>query len=111
MRKRLCAAVAVLLATTVLTKAQERRPAQAVDTGQGLFLLYCASCHGPEGRGNGPAAEGFWRRPTDLTQFAKTNGGVFNDVLLHRIIDGRTVKSHGSTDMPVWGDAFKRRLG
>ena len=111
MRKRLYATVAVLLATTVLMTAQGRWAAQPVDTGRSLYLLYCASCHGPEGRGNGPAADEFWRRPSDLTQFAKSNGGVFNDVLLHRIIDGRTVKSHGSVDMPVWGDAFKRRLG
>ena len=58
-----------------------------------------------------PAAEALRRRPADLTQFTKQNGGVFNDALLHRVIDGRTVKAHGSMEMPVWGDAFKWRHG
>ena len=111
MRKRLYATVAVLLATAVLMKAQERRPAQPLDTGRGLFQVYCASCHGSEGRGNGPAADEFWRRPADLTQFAKRNGGVFNDAMIYRAVDGRSVKSHGSLEMPVWGDAFRQRLG
>jgi mono/diheme cytochrome c family protein len=102
---------AMVIAITVRGTAQERKPAVAVDTGRGLFLLYCASCHGPEGRGNGPAADEFWHRPSDLTQFAKRNGGVFNDALIYRVVDGRAVKSHGTMEMPVWGDAFKRRLG
>ena len=111
MWKGLSVVTALVIATGVLGTAQERRPGVAVDTGRGLFLLYCASCHGPEGRGNGPAADEFWHRPSDLTQFAKRNGGVFNDALIHSVVDGRTVKSHGSMEMPVWGDAFKRRLG
>ena len=111
MRKGFSVTSALVMAASVLVTAQDRKPAEAVDTGRGLFLLYCASCHGPEGRGNGPAADEFWQRPRDLTQFANRNGGVFNDALIHRVIDGRAVKSHGTMDMPVWGDAFKRRLG
>ena len=79
--------------------------------GSGLYRSYCASCHGPSGRGDGPAGDEFRRRPADLTQFAKKNGGVFNAALIHRSVDGRSVKAHGSTEMPVWGDAFKWRLG
>lgn len=111
MWKGLSVTTALVIAISVLGMAQERKPAEPVDTGRGLFLLYCASCHGPEGRGNGPAADEFSHRPTDLTQFAQRNGGVFNEALIHRAVDGRAVKSHGSMEMPVWGDAFKRRLG
>jgi len=111
MGKQLMATVAALLVSHVVATAQTRRPAQAVDTGRGLYLVYCASCHGPEGRGNGPAADELWRRPTDLTQLAKNNGGVFDDTRIYRAVDGQPVKSHGSLDMPVWGDVFKRRLG
>lgn len=111
MRHGLSVMTALVIATSILVTAQENKPAEAVETGRGLFLLYCASCHGPEGRGNGPAGDEFRHRPADLTQFANRNGGVFNDALIHRVVDGRAVKSHGTMEMPVWGDAFKRRLG
>ncbi|MEP7307576.1 MAG: cytochrome c [Acidobacteriota bacterium] len=102
--------VGLLLATSVVMTAQEE-PAQSVDPGRSLFMTYCASCHGITGRGNGPSADEFRRRPADLTQCAKKNGGVFNNALIHRSIDGRSIKAHGNLEMPVWGDAFKWRLG
>jgi len=79
--------------------------------GKALFATHCASCHGESGRGDGPSAGASVRRPADLTQFTRQNGGVFNDAALRRIIDGRTVKAHGTFEMPVWGDAFKWREG
>jgi hypothetical protein len=49
------------------------------------------------------------RKPADLTQIAKRNGGVFPAEQVALIIDGRRpVKGHGGGDMPVWGDAFTR---
>ena len=103
-------AAAVLLTTTAM-RAQETRDAAVVQSGRALFGTYCASCHGIGGRGNGPAAEELRRRPADLTQFAKRNGGVFNGAQIHVIVDGRPVKAHGTMEMPVWGDAFKCREG
>jgi hypothetical protein len=48
-------------------------------------------------------------RPADLTLIAKHNAGKFDADAVYRIIDGRDrVRGHGGTDMPVWGDAFKR---
>lgn len=92
--------------------AQAPAPAPAVlEAGRGLFMTHCASCHGAGGRGDGPAADQLRRRPADLTRFAKQNGGVFNDAALQRVIDGRTVKAHGTMEMPVWGDTFKWRQG
>ena len=35
--------------------------------GQRLFARYCATCHGPDGRGNGPAAPSLIPRPRDFT--------------------------------------------
>jgi hypothetical protein len=46
-------------------------------------------------------------RPSDLTLIAKKNGGVFPTDVLYRIIDGRrTIRAHGSYEMPVWGSVF-----
>ncbi|MBV8062909.1 MAG: c-type cytochrome, partial [Nevskia sp.] len=50
--------------------------APAGDSAQGkkIFVAYCATCHGLDGRGNGPAAaamlNGYGRRPRDLTDAA-----------------------------------------
>jgi mono/diheme cytochrome c family protein len=89
----------------------QQKGAEAALEGRALFVRHCASCHGVSGRGDGPGAEEFKHRPADLTQFAKRNGGVFNDAAIYRIVDGRTVKAHGNMEMPVWGDAFKWRQG
>ena len=76
--------------------------------GARLFRNHCASCHGDQGRGNGPMAEQLRRRPVDLTSYTARNGGVFPDERLRRIVDGRDVASHGDPVMPVWGDVFSR---
>ena len=99
------------LTTTIGPRAQQAPDATFVESGRELFQTYCASCHGATGRGDGPAASELLHRPADLTQFARQNGGMFNGALLHRVIDGRTVKAHGTMEMPVWGDAFKWRQG
>ena len=101
----------LVLTTTVMVRAQRTLETAVVENGRALFATYCASCHGVTGRGNGPAAEELRRRPADLTQYAKQNGGIFNGARIHSIVDGRTVKAHGTIEMPVWGDAFKWREG
>ncbi len=71
------------------------------------FRIYCATCHGIDGKGKGPVAEYMTLPPRDLTQLARRAGGKFPADLMARVIDGRAeVKAHGSRDMPVWGDYF-----
>ncbi len=78
-------------------------------SGPALYKSYCSSCHGLAGKGDGPLAEHLRYRPADLTLIAKRNRGTFDTDRVYRTIDGRDpVKGHGGTDMPVWGDAFKR---
>jgi nucleotide-binding universal stress UspA family protein/mono/diheme cytochrome c family protein len=81
---------------------------QAVAGGE-LFRTYCATCHGTAARGDGPLASSMTRKPADLTEIARRNGGVFPTELVYRTIDGKNpVRGHGGPDMPVWGDAFAR---
>jgi mono/diheme cytochrome c family protein len=76
--------------------------------GSDLYHDYCAVCHGASARGDGPLADKMKKRPPDLTQFAKENGGVFPAEMVKKIIDGRQpLPNHGGPDMPVWGEAFK----
>ena len=78
-------------------------------SGYDLFRTYCASCHGPTGAGDGPLASSMRRRPANLRQIAKRNGGQYPSELVYRVIDGRQqVRGHGGPDMPVWGDAFAK---
>ena len=72
------------------------------------FRIYCATCHGIDGKGEGPVAEFMVLPPRDLTQLAKRAGGKFPADLMARVIDGHAeVKAHGGRDMPVWGDYFE----
>jgi Cytochrome c len=75
--------------------------------GPDLFRAYCASCHGKDGRGNGPAAPAMKIAAPDLTVIAKNNGGRFPSARVRRIIMGEEViTAHGSREMPVWGPIF-----
>jgi hypothetical protein len=57
------------------------------------------------------AVDDFRIRPADLTQLVRLTDGAFLAARIQRIIDGRDrdIRAHGSFEMPVWGDAFKRR--
>jgi mono/diheme cytochrome c family protein len=80
----------------------------AEDAGRTLYVRYCASCHGRDGRGDGPVAPALGQKPTDLTQIAATPGGEFPFVAVCDAIDGtRTVRSHGVSEMPIWGEVFQ----
>ena len=75
--------------------------------GRDLYRAYCASCHGQEGKGNGPAASALKAMVPDLTVIAKNNGGKFPVARVQRIILGEgMIASHGSREMPVWGPIF-----
>ena len=76
---------------------------EGVDT----YKTYCAVCHGPQAKGNGPAATALKKVPADLTTIAKRNGGKFSAADVEAVIMGQEVMaSHGSRDMPIWGPVF-----
>ena len=88
-------------------------PARAEDDAQGkqLFIKYCGSCHGPDGKGDGYLSGSLKQKPADLTLIAKKNGGKFPEQTVMRFIDGPTdVRAHGNPDMPVWGEVFKEQI-
>ena len=77
--------------------------------GAEVYRTYCATCHGTSARGDGPLASAMSKKPADLTEIAKRNGGVFPAELVFKTIDGKQpVRGHGGPDMPVWGDAFAK---
>lgn len=76
-----------------------------------LFQIHCATCHGLQGRGDGPLADDLKVDPADLTTLiARDDAGnpAFPAQRLRDIIDGREeVRGHGSRDMPIWGLSFQ----
>lgn len=74
--------------------------------GPDLFRMYCASCHGRDGKGAGPTAAALKTAPPDLTTLARRRNGVFPRADVELIVRGPATPSHGSADMPVWGPIF-----
>ncbi len=111
---RLATAVASILVAGVMfasgwvTSASAQEYKQTTP-GAEVFRTYCASCHGTAARGDGPLASLMTRKPANLTEMAKRNGGQFPSELVFKTIDGRQpIRGHGGPDMPVWGDAFSK---
>lgn len=116
------AAIATLLAFSTARSITQQRAADSTpdgikkvpvpytpaSSGKAMYLAYCASCHGADGKGNGPAARAMMLPPTDLTQLAAANGGKFPEKQVIQTIKGdSSAPSHGSKDMPVWGPIFQ----
>src|SRR3974390_1178903 len=45
-------------------------------SGKEMYTQYCASCHGMDGKGDGPAAAALKIQPTNLTTLAAKSGGA-----------------------------------
>jgi mono/diheme cytochrome c family protein len=84
-----------------------KAPSPTATSGKRTYEHYCASCHGTDARGNGPAAGVLRTTPPDLTTLAKRHGGKFPyDYVFNVLRFGTRFASHGSSDMPIWGPIF-----
>lgn len=105
------ASLSVLLLGALLLHAQESTPkikkvaapSTSAASGGEMFRSYCASCHGVDGKGAGPAASALKEKPTDLTLLAQREGGKFPSMRVMSSIGDVTQFVHGSKEMPVWG--------
>ena len=81
--------------------------AEDIDIGKSEFQSSCASCHGTDARGKGPVSGQLKVAPPDLTMLAKNNNGVFPTNAVYETINGsKTVPTHGTREMPIWGERF-----
>ena len=77
-------------------------------SGKEMYLQYCSSCHGKDGKGDGTLSRDLKVRVPDLTGLAKKNKGVYPLDNVMATIDGRrSVRGHGDRNMPVWGESFR----
>lgn len=80
--------------------------------GKQMYMSYCASCHGTDGRGKGAIAPSLKVPPADLTQLSKNNHGVYPSTYVISVLQsGASVPGHGTTAMPVWGKIFAQLDG
>ncbi len=113
----LACVVALFILLSAIAASQstsiKRVPARytSAASGQEMYVSYCASCHGRDGRGQGPAAPALRSAPPDLTTLARRNNGKLPADHVYSVLVGKSeLSAHGSADMPVWGPIF-RRLG
>jgi mono/diheme cytochrome c family protein len=105
------ALVALLALAPFGARAQDDARAKLAAAGRAEYLQYCASCHGAEGKGDGPLAEDLRTAPADLTHITQRHGNVFPEPLISEIIDGRRrMRAHGPGNMPVWGRRFDQEV-
>lgn len=77
--------------------------------GKKEFVSYCASCHGSNGKGEGPIVHFLKRKPPNLTQLSKNNNGHFPFERIWGVFDGTYIfAEHGTSEMPIWGYKFIR---
>ena len=95
----------ILFLGFVLLSAPSISRADEVTEGRALYLRICASCHGVNADGNGPAAPALTTKASDLRALSARYGNPLPQDQIARFIDGRAdVIAHGPRDMPVWGD-------
>jgi cytochrome c553 len=67
-----------------------RLPARA-DSAQNNYSVYCAKCHGADGRGDGPAAGSLATKPQDYTDCAAMQ--KISDDTMFKVIKGAAPRS------------------
>ena len=72
--------------------------ADAAPRGKAVYVAHCASCHGPQGKGDGPGSDYAADLTDDLRTELNTEG-----VLFYKILNGRIKYGKGPTeDMPAF---------
>jgi mono/diheme cytochrome c family protein len=115
MRKNLFTAGALLAAAVLALPpvlAQEADPSAQAKVGASTFREYCRSCHGSEGKGDGSVGKYLDPKPADLTRISERNKGEFPaEQVQAAIAGGKSIKGHGDSEMPIWGNAFREVRG
>jgi mono/diheme cytochrome c family protein len=84
------------------------------ERGRILYMQHCASCHGVDGKGQGPVAKNLRAPLPDLTMIQRKEG-KFPGTKLKLVIAGEVgeteITAHGTREMPVWGRVFRESRG
>lgn len=86
-----------------------RPPQTSVASGEDLYLVYCAVCHGTNGKGGGPVTPELKDPVPDLTTLSKRHGGKYPAHYVKSVLrfGAGNLLAHGNQDMPIWGPIFR----
>jgi mono/diheme cytochrome c family protein len=77
-------------------------------SGKDMYGVYCAGCHGEDGRGKGHSSRYCTVPPPDLTQLARNNHGIYPVERVCEILRHGTGQSpKGQGYMPIWQPLLK----
>jgi len=111
MRLLVQASILLLLTSVVPSVSgvdETQFPLTYMPSGEQMYKLYCAACHGADAKGRGPVASLLTTPPPDLTTLAKRHSGKFPYDYVSSILEfGPGLSAHGSSDMPTWGPIFR----
>lgn len=83
----------------------------SVANGRAFYDANCAQCHGPGGRGAGPASLGLGEAPPALTGLSRQNKGRFPRAYVIEIVAGKVGPDHPTAAMPEFGtDALGKKV-
>jgi mono/diheme cytochrome c family protein len=77
---------------------------EAAEAGAEIYEVNCASCHGPEGKGDGPAAAELDPQPASLAD-AHLMEDMSDGALFWRVSEGGMMEPFNSA-MPAWKDTL-----
>lgn len=96
------ALIAAAVLATGLAACVENAMPQASD-GRGLYMEYCASCHGATAIGDGPMARAMVKPPKNLTLIEVRHKDVFPRAKVMSIVDGYARSDLAGPGMPEFG--------
>lgn len=77
-------------------------------SGYEMYAMYCAGCHGEDGRAKGRSSRYCTVPPVDLTQLARKNHDIYPSERVCQILRYGTGRpSNGQGYMPVWGPLLR----
>ena len=95
---------AISMVSLFATTYQNAAAGSDAKAGRQVHVSNCQRCHGPQGKGDGPAGKLLKTKPADWTDKGKMSG--LSDDYLYKIISGGGGAAGKSTLMP----AFKGKL-
>jgi len=96
-----------LVCSLAITVAPSAALAGDLAKGKETFKMYCVTCHGESGKGDGPGAQGLQPPPRDFTKGefkfdANKNGKTGEDADLKAVISKGPAAFGGAPYMPAW---------
>jgi mono/diheme cytochrome c family protein len=78
-------------------------------SGEEMYRMYCAVCHGIDGKGGGPVTPALRDQVPDLTTLSQSHGGKYPAQYVVNVLRfgaEKDFRAHGNQDMPIWGRVF-----